>query len=478
MAKKVKKRKKRKKPKKVVKGKVREKIGKKIKKAKAKEQIHRTKIKVIGIGGGGSSIVSEISRGFAKNIDFVVANTDLQALKQAGRKIKRFQFGQELTHGLGCGMNPELGKEAALKAEEKIKKLFEGVDFSILISTLGGGTGSGALPVFAEISRKTKNITLGIFTLPFKFEGEKKAEISALAIEKTRPNLNAQIIFPNENIFKVIDKNTSLSRAFSEINQRLAESLRGLLETIFGYGLINIDFADLKTIFAGRGKLAFLNWAEAQGPNRAEEAIRKILQNPLAKYNITSQGQQKKTFFAERILFNIFSSKNLKMSEVEKISKAISDANPKAKIIFGISNLPPKEDKIRITLLSIGRHLKAKPKAKKRPPVLPPKPSGQLLPETKIKKPEEKAKPISKAPPKKIQKKTKKPIKIKAAPLSESSPLGRTQAGRQKPKGLSQKILERRNALELKKEIEKIEKEMLAEEKKWETPAFLRRKVK
>ena len=428
-----------------------------MKKRKPEEQIRKIKIKVIGIGGGGCSIVSEIARGFPQNINFVAANTDLQALRQSHRRTKKFHFGQELTQGLGCGMDPELGKEAAQKAREKIKKIFEGVDFSILISTLGGGTGSGALPIFAEASRACKNITLGIFTLPFKFEGEKKAEIADLSLEKVKPHLNALIIFPNKNIFRVVDKKTSLNRAFSEINLRLAENLKGLLETIFGYGLINIDFADLKTILACRGKPAFLNCLETQGPNRVEEMVRKILQNPLAEYNL--QREQKKSFLAEKILFNIFASKNLKMSEVERISQTISDSNPRAKIIFGISNpFPNKTDnKIRILLLAVGHQVKEKAQKKA---LVPP-----VLPEKEIKKLEEK-----------LAEKPKKPVKLQKRTKAKGKTKKFALLRKQQKKEVSQKILKRKNALELKKEAEKIEREMLAEEKKWETPAFLRKK--
>ena len=267
--KKIKKRIVRKKPskKKVVKKKpIRKKVVKKKKITIFKDSIPRTKVRIIGIGGGGGSIVSEIvSR--VKKADFVVANTDSRALN-AIKHVKRFQFGQNLTKGLGTGMNTEIGEMAAQGEKDKIEKLFEGQDICIIVSSLGGGAGSGASPVFAKISKNLNCITYGIFTMPFQFEGEKKMEIAKEALLKIKPHLNAFSVIPNERIFQIIDKNTPLKDALSAINQKLAENLEGLIEMIYSPGLINIDFADLKTIFGGRGKVAYLNTTEIKEPGK------------------------------------------------------------------------------------------------------------------------------------------------------------------------------------------------------------------
>jgi len=210
------------------------------------EGAHKTKMRIVGVGGGGANIVAEISSRVQK-FDFVGANTDTQSLKELPRKVKAFSFGQETTHGLGCGMDAELGERTARADKEKIKKMLEGGDICILIASLGGGTGSGAAPVFAEISQELKNITIGIFTMPFGFEGEKRRQIAEQALEKLKPFVNAYVVIPNERIFGVIDQKTPLKESLSALNQRLAHTLEGFIDTIAMPGLINIDFADVRS---------------------------------------------------------------------------------------------------------------------------------------------------------------------------------------------------------------------------------------
>ncbi|KKS18980.1 MAG: Cell division protein FtsZ [Candidatus Roizmanbacteria bacterium GW2011_GWC2_41_7] len=428
------------------------KIKKKVKaekKPESKELVHRTRIRVIGVGGGGGSIVSEIARNL-KRVDFVVANTDAKALKEASKYTKILQFGQETTGGLGCGMNAKIGQKAAKDDKAKIAKLFRGIDLCLLVSSLGGGTGSGAAPEFAKIGREAGAMVFGIFTLPFKFEGGKKSYLAKNSLKKLIQSLNAVSIIPNENIFKIIDKKTPLKEAFSTINRRLSENLRGLVEMIYLPGLINIDFADVRTILDGRGKLTYLNSAESQGPNRVDEVLKELLKSPLNEYNIEG---------AEKILFNITSSQNIGMKEVEQVSKTISDFNRRAKIIFGVSQDNDYKDKIRISLLAVGcgredRPKAGSPKAKK----------PQPLPQRE--KPKKKHKP--KARPKK---KTKKPSLNKK---SASTSVLTEAPSEEEP----DRVLTRRNALDLRKAVEEVEEEMEAKEKKWEIPAFLRRKAK
>ncbi|MDD5606443.1 MAG: cell division protein FtsZ [Candidatus Pacebacteria bacterium] len=320
-----------------------------------KQFVHKTKTRIIGIGGGGSSIVCEIADKISK-ADFLIINTDSRALKTASPKIKKVQFGIKLTNGLGTGMNPELAELAAQEEKDKLKKIFEDQDLVIIISSLGAGTGSGATPVLAKIAKSTGAITYGIFTLPFEFEGKKKMEIAQEALEKIKTNFNAYTIFPNERIFKIIDKNTPLKESFSLINKKLAENLKGLIETIYLPGLINIDFADLKTILQGQGKLTFLNYLEIE-KNNIEEGIKKVITSPFFSYDISG---------AKGILYNITGSNDLQLSEVSGISKLIKDlANNKAKIIFGISNDNKAKNKIGITLLATGCGEKEKEQEKK-----------------------------------------------------------------------------------------------------------------
>lgn len=418
------------------------------------DTVHKTKVRVIGIGGGGGTIVSEIiSR--IKRADFIVANTDLKALRSV-KKAKKFQFGASITNGLGTGMNVEVGEEAALSEKERIQKLFEGQDICIIVSTFGGGAGSGATPIFAKLSKNTGCLTYGIFTMPFEFEGAKKMEIARKTLEKTRPHLNAFSVIPNERIFRIIDKNTPLQEALSAINERLAQNLEGLIEMIYLPGLINIDFADLRTILSGRGKFAYLNALDITDLGK-EESVKKMVSSPLYSYTIKG---------AKGIVYNIIGGKAIQLAEVSRISKIISESvNKNAKIIFGINQSQKNSDKIRITLLATGCVAKGiiqKPDVPRPAPV-------------KLEKKEEKIKPPVKKMPKKrkiiIEKKEiiNKP-KPKPKPKIQQTPL------LVNPNQESSDVKLRRNALQVRKAIEEQENELLEKEKIWETPAILRNK--
>ncbi len=394
----------------------RKKVSKKTGKTPKREQTRKTKVRIMGIGGGGGSIITEIAPRI-KRVDFVAANTDTRALKQTGKKIKSFHFGEESTHGLGTGMNVELGEQAAQQAKDKIKGLFEDQDFCIIISSLGGGTGSGATPIFSKISKSMNCLTFGIFTLPFSFEGQKKMEIAKDALKKIKPHLNSFCVIPNERIFRIIDKNTPLKDALSAINSQLVENIEGLIEMIYLPGMINIDFADLRTVLRGRGKLSYLNTIEVE-KNKGEESLKRLISSPLYPYTIKG---------SRGILYNIVGGKGIELAEVSKISNTISDLiNKRARIIFGINQKQKLGDKIDITLFATGCSVK------------------EVLGEKK-----------------KAKKKKKKPEKKEEKPKPK----------KKKPK--RKKV--RRNALEVKKKAEKEEKEILDQEEFWETPAILRR---
>jgi len=396
--------------------------------------IFRPKIRVIGIGGGGSSIVSEIGRTL-KKANFVIVDTDIRTMKKKPG-IKYFYFGQAITHGLGTGMNPLLAREAAEKEKDRITKLLEGQDIVILVASLGGGLGSGVAPFFAEISRNLNNVTLGIFTLPFKFEGKKKAKISSQVLQSLKKHLNALITISNEKIFKIIDEKTSITEAFSLVNKNLIESLESLIDLIYNPGLINIDFADVRTILKGRGMAAFLNSAEASGNDRAEKVVEKVLSNPLFDSNIK----------AEKVLFNITGGNNLSMIEVDKVSKKIAELNPKAKIIFGISKNPGSKNKIKTTLLITGPSSVAEPKQKIE----------------KVIEPVKKEKVLTKSL-KKLKIIKTKPVKLTKVPIAVEI------------KSNDNREMIRRSALEIKKAQEVEESKKLNQESEWEVPAFLRR---
>ena len=402
-----------------------------IKKAKT-ETFKKIKVRLIGIGSGGGSIVSEISQR-VKGASFFAANTDLKALKGLPGKVNKFHFGQDLTHGLGTGMNPELGEVAAKNEKKRIKKILEGQDFVILIASLGGGTGSGAAPVFANISKNLGNLTYGIFTLPFKFEGGKKMEIAKNSLKELSSKLNALSIIPNERIFQVVDKTVPLKNALSEINKSLSNSLQNLIEIVYRPGLINIDFADLRTVFEGRGRLAYLNTVEIG--KEEDGAIKKVINSPLYPYSIDG---------AKGVLFNISGKEDLSLAQINQISKAISDKVYKeARIIFGISRAK-KSSRIKVSLLATGCDSKgffgaSKDKTKK-----------------KVKK---------------VDKKNERTKKRKIVRVAKHSLRKKLKRQREivKPKI-------RKTGLQVKKDIENEEAEIISKEKFWETPSFLRRK--
>ena len=442
---------------------------------KNNQNIKAIKIRVIGIGGGGGNIVSEIASQVSK-ASFVVANTDVKSLKSCNRNIIKFQFGQDLTHGLGTGMNPELAKTAVKSEKEKIKKLCQGQDLCILVACLGGGTGSGATATFAKISRELGNLTYGIFTLPFKFEGEKKVEIAINSLKEIKSNLNAITILPNEKIFNVINKETPLKEALSAINQFLAESLSGLIETIYQPGLINIDFADFKTIFEGRGKLTYLSTVEIQQKEgAAKEMITKALNSPLYPYTIKG---------AKGILFNIIGEKKLSLFDVGQISRTISEqVNPEAKIIFGVSHNNKRPNKIKTVLLATDCGMKL---VSKRKGVVKRKKTKAKI-EVKTQETTDKELESRKKPK---NKENLKPLKSKKKNIKKSKPLLPVQElekpeqeqekeyqGPEKQNFLNnEKDKKRKNGLEIKKEFDEVEKKLIEKEKIWEKPAFLRKK--
>jgi len=413
------------------------------------------KIKVVGIGGGGGSIVAELASRM-KKVSFVAANTDKKALKTIARKVSIFPFGEKVTKGWGTGMKPDLGWKAALSDKERIEKLLKGYDFCILVASLGGGTGSGAVPIFAQISKDLGNVTYGIFTLPFDFEGERKKEIAKKALRKLKNKLHIFSVIPNERIFRIINKKTPLKEALSSINQKLAESLEGLIEMIYKPGLINIDFADFKTILGDFnltskkeiGKLAYLNTVRLKRKEgTVKELIEKVINCPLYPYSIKG---------TKGILLNIAGEKNLSLAEVSEISNTITSFSDKeAKIIFGISQGRKYKGTLETTLLATGlpaRVFSVQRKKKKIKKVKTKKKKMTLLKEKKKETP--------------LQKTNTKKVKIKIKKMATPS--------LEKKEKVKEKI--RKNGLQIKKEIEAEEEKILAKEKFWETPAFLRRK--
>lgn len=429
------------------------------------------KIRIFGIGGGGCSIVKHISEIIPKSnhITFTAVNTDVQSLDGMPKDIKTFILGKEITNGLGCGMNADLGQEIAHNNRELIQKEIEKSDFCVIISTLGGGTGSGMVPIFSQVIKAVKKPSLGIFTLPFEFEGEKRKKIAVNSLENIEGNLSATIVIPNENIFKVIDPKTAIKESFLTINRNLAYTLKGLLDTIYEPGLINVDYADFMTTLEGSGKLAYLNSIEGERKDLAR-IMEKLLLNPLVRYGIRD-GVGKDVIDPDRILFNISGPSDLKVAEINKIAVDISAPNLKSKIIFGIS-LKGKGNSIRTTLLVVG-HRKGKDGIKSVAKGFGLITQDDIVEAEHISDPspllaEKETKPQKEKKDKKIIKHPKKKTPI----IAEEKIPDQDKIDMNK---FAKKDTIRRNALEAKKVIEEqAKKEIEQEEEKWDVPAFLR----
>ncbi len=486
-------------PKPVVKKGVSEIQKPKAEEAESEFELKKTRIRIIGIGGGGGNIVSEIAEKVKKS-SFCIANTDFAALRNAPKNVTVFQFGENVTHGLGTGMDARIAEEAATAEREAIKKLVEDQDLVIIVASLGGGAGSGAAPVFAQISKSLGNLTYGIFTMPFVFEGSKKSDIAKAALERLKPYLNALTVLPNERVFEVVPKTTPFSKTLSYVNSMLSDSLEGLIETIYDTGLINIDFADLRTILAGNGKIAFLNTVSfKKGEETDLEAFEKVFGSPLYPYTIDK---------ARGMLLNIVAQKDLKLLEVNKILTSVAGRIHKdARIIFGIGHEGAKDGSVRVTVLATGciygdiqdngaaKEVMPVPVPNPRPNKIlePPKPinaAKKSKPAGKTKKIVAKALKV-RVDKKKIEVKKEIPAKkevpakiekiVPAVKPKVGAPVeffGEAEPGAYQDQ---QSIVEqfapvRRNALQVKKEIEMEEKQMMEKEKEWDVPAFLRKK--
>jgi len=303
----------------------------------------RVKIQVIGLGGGGIAIISEMAD-VLKGVNFLAVDSDIKSFKRIKKGIKTFQLGEKLLGGMGTGMNADLAQKAALEEKEKIIRQIKDQDLIVFVGALGGGAASGAAPIFAQAAAEQKIITVGIFTLPFSFEGEKKMRLAKKALAVLEEKLSGTIAVPNERIFLLIDKKTPLKKSLSILNKTFAFWLNDLLQVIVRPGLINIDFADLKTILEKRGKKLFFGQGVSQGLLRAEEVVKNIFQSPFV------DGVPKNV---KRILFNITGGKDLGLKEVETISNNIAALNPKAKIIFGITESPSFQGRVKIILLAV-----------------------------------------------------------------------------------------------------------------------------
>ena len=303
------------------------------------------RIKVIGVGGGGGNAVNRMVRAGFDGVEFMVANTDVQALQMNAASVK-LQIGGKLTKGLGAGADPNVGRQAALEDTDMILQALDGADMIFVTTGLGGGTGTGAAPVIASLASELGALTIGVVTKPFKFEGRKRALHADAGLEALRECVDTIITIPNERLLTIIDRKTTMADAFGMADDVLRQAIQGISDLILVPGLINLDFADVKTIMAGMG-LAMMGTGIAEGPDRAVEAARRAISSPLLE-GASVNGSR-------GVIINVTGGPDLSLVEVSEASCIVQEsAHEDANIIFGAVIDPALTGKIKITVIATG----------------------------------------------------------------------------------------------------------------------------
>jgi len=308
-------------------------------------EIHQTaQIKVIGVGGGGSNAVNRMIESSLKGVDFIAVNTDSQALHYS-KAEHRVQIGSKLTRGLGAGANPEIGSKAAEESRDELVNYLKGSDMVFVTAGMGGGTGTGAAPIVAQIAKEVGALTVGVVTKPFPFEGKKRSNQAEMGITNLKSKVDTLIVIPNEKLLQVVDKNTSINDAFRIADDVLRQGVQGISDLIAVPGLINLDFADVKTIMQETGT-ALMGIGIASGENRAAVAARAAISSPLLETSIEG---------ARGVLLNITGGGNLGLFEVNEAAEIIAEAaDPEANIIFGAVIDDNLKDEVRVTVIATG----------------------------------------------------------------------------------------------------------------------------
>jgi len=307
-------------------------------------------IKVIGVGGGGTNAVNSMLRGQAMGVEFIVANTDIQSL-EASLCEDQIQLGGSLMRGLGAGASPETGQLAAQESEEHIRNMLDGSDMVFITAGMGGGTGTGAAPTIARIARDVGALTVGIVTKPFSFEGKRRMIQAEAGIKELKEAIDTLIVIPNQKLLSFVGKQTSLTNAFGIVDDVLQQAVGSISDLIVTPGLVNLDFADVKTIMGNMGK-AIMGSGSAAGENRAIEAAEKAISSPLLDdANIDG---------ARQILINITGGNDMTLAEVDEAATLITaNAHEDANIIFGTVNSENMEGQMRVTVIATGFEMKA-----------------------------------------------------------------------------------------------------------------------
>jgi len=312
---------------------------------KKSNKYNLAKIKVVGIGGAGNNTVSRMFDYFPRQVDLIAINTDVQDLNYTKAK-KKIHIGKNLTKGLGTGMNPDLGRQAAEENRSEITESLKGADMVFITAGCGGGTGTGASPIVAEIAKELGILTVAVVTKPFGFEGTQRAQIAHEGIIKLREQVHTLITIPNDRIFSLISKDTSLIKAFEAIDEVLKNSVLGITELIVAPGIVNVDFADVKAVM-NEGGSAIIGVGVANGPERAAKAANLAVNSPLLEASIDG---------AKGVLFSISGHRDLKMNEINEVAKLISEnVDQSAKIIFGAYyDRKLNKGQLKVTLIATG----------------------------------------------------------------------------------------------------------------------------
>ncbi|MGX2958074.1 cell division protein FtsZ [Peribacillus sp. JNUCC 23] len=303
-------------------------------------------IQVIGVGGGGNNTVNRMIEHGAQGVEFIAVNTDVQAIKLSQAETK-MQIGETLTKGLGAGANPEIGKKAVEESKETLQRKIKGADMVIVTAGMGGGTGTGAAPLIAEIARELGILTIGVVTYPFRFEGRKRAIQAEVGIASMKKAVDTLIVIPNDRLLEIIDKNTSILEAFHEADHVLRQTIQGISDVITVPGLINVDFADVKTIMSNKGS-ALIGIGSATGKNRAAEAAKKAISSPLF-------GTGTSIDEAQGVLMKLTGGTNLSLYEVQEAANIIASVGGnESNMIFGSVINENLQDEIIITVIATG----------------------------------------------------------------------------------------------------------------------------
>ncbi|AVK83065.1 cell division protein FtsZ [Lysinibacillus sp. B2A1] len=301
-------------------------------------------IKVIGVGGGGNNAVNRMIEHGVQGVDFIAVNTDAQALNLSKSEVK-LQIGAKLTRGLGAGANPEVGKKAAEESREQLEEVLRGADMVFVTAGMGGGTGTGAAPVIAQIARDLGALTVGVVTRPFTFEGRKRQTQAIGGIGGMKEAVDTLIVIPNDKLLQIVDKSTPMLEAFREADNVLRQGVQGISDLIATPGLINLDFADVKTIMSNKGS-ALMGIGIATGENRAAEAAKKAISSPLLESSIDG---------AKGVLMNITGGSNLSLFEVQEAADIVASASDEeVNMIFGSVINENLKDEIIVTVIATG----------------------------------------------------------------------------------------------------------------------------